>query len=95
MLVGTGVDVDFNQTKGLVGLAINQEEEAVDDTVSASLEFPFAAYKTSISRAQWNINAKTIAMKAGSLPVPPLPPKGCCQGEFESNAQTSSGGSRN
>ncbi len=27
------------------------------------MEFPFAAYKTSINRAQWNINTKTIAMK--------------------------------
>ncbi len=69
VLVGTGVDVDFNQTKGLVGLAINQDDQSVEDTVMASLEFPFAAYKTSISRAQWNINAKTIAMKAGTIPA--------------------------
>jgi len=74
VLVGTGVDVDFNQTKGLVGLAINQDGQFVDDTVTASLEFPFAAYKTSISRAQWNINAKTIAMKAGTIPAPATPP---------------------
>ncbi|MCX6213490.1 hypothetical protein [Spirosoma sp.] len=62
VLLGNGIDVDFNQTKGIVGLAINKRE-SLDDTVSASMEFPFAAYKTSINRAQWNINAKTIAMK--------------------------------
>ena len=62
ILLGNGIDVDFNQTKGIVGLAINKKE-SLDDTVSASMEFPFAAYKTNINRAQWNINAKTIAMK--------------------------------
>ncbi|GAB3731961.1 hypothetical protein [Spirosoma lituiforme] len=64
ILLGNGIDVDFNQMKGIVGLAINKKE-SLDDTVSASMEFPFAAYKTSINRAVWNINAKTIAMKAG------------------------------
>ncbi|WP_041616471.1 hypothetical protein [Spirosoma linguale] len=62
VLLGNGIDVDFNQAKGIVGLAINKRE-SLDDTVSASMEFPFAAYKTSINRAQWNINARTIAMK--------------------------------
>lgn len=62
ILLGNGVDVDFNQTKGIVGLAINKKE-SLDDTIQASLEFPFAAYKTNINRAQWNLNAKTIAMK--------------------------------
>lgn len=64
ILLGNGIDVDFNQTKGIVGLAI-KKNESLDDTVSASMEFPFAAYKTNINRAQWNINAKTIVMKAG------------------------------
>ena len=62
VLVGNGVDVDFNQMKGLVGLAINKKE-SLDDTTQASIDFPFAAYKTNISRAQWNLNAKTVAMK--------------------------------
>ncbi|GAB3039717.1 hypothetical protein [Spirosoma pulveris] len=62
ILLGNGIDVDFNQAKGIVGLAI-KKNESLDDTVSSSMEFPFAAYKTSINRAQWNINAKTIAMK--------------------------------
>lgn len=63
MLVGNGVDVDFNQAKGLVGLAITNKLQSISDTLGPSMEFPFAAYKTSINRAQWNINAKTIAMK--------------------------------
>ncbi|WP_338877133.1 hypothetical protein WBJ53_00370 [Spirosoma sp. SC4-14] len=64
VLLGKGIDVDFNQTKGIVGLAITANSTSIDDTVAASsLEFPFAAYKTNINRAQWNINAKTIAMK--------------------------------
>ena len=62
ILLGNGIDVDFNQVKGIVGLAINKKE-SLDDTVQANMEFPFAAYKTNINRAQWNINARTIAMK--------------------------------
>lgn len=62
MLLGNDVDVDFNQTKGIVGLAINKKQ-SFGDTLQSTMEFPFAAYKTSISRAQWNVNAKTIAMK--------------------------------
>ncbi|MFD2572447.1 hypothetical protein ACFSUS_17540 [Spirosoma soli] len=62
ILLGNDIDVDFNQTKGIVNLAINKEQ-SIDDTLGSSMEFPFAAYKTSINRAQWNINAKTIAMK--------------------------------
>ena len=65
ILLGNNIDVDFNQTKGIVGLAINKKAQSLDDTLQSSMEFPFAAYKTSISRAQWNINAKTIAMRAG------------------------------
>ncbi len=66
ILLGTSLDVDFNQVKGIVGLAINApKKEAITDTLMSSMEFPYAAYKTNINRAQWNINAKTIAMKAG------------------------------
>lgn len=64
VLLGNDIDVDFNQTKGIVSLAINKKS-SLDDTTRSSMEFPFAAYKTSINRAQWNVNAKTIAMKAG------------------------------
>lgn len=63
ILLGNDIDIDFNQTKGVVGLATNKKEQSLDDTLQSSLEFPFAAYKTSINRAQWNINAKTISMK--------------------------------
>ena len=62
MLLGTAIDVDFNQTKGLVGLAVIKNA-SISDTVQSSLEFPSASYKTNISKAQWNINAKTIAMR--------------------------------
>ncbi|GAB3952788.1 hypothetical protein GCM10028805_35330 [Spirosoma harenae] len=62
ILLGSDVDVDFNQTKGIVGIAINKKE-SIGDTIQPSMEFPSAAYKTNINRAQWNVNAKTIAMK--------------------------------
>lgn len=58
VLLGKNVDVDFNIVKGMVNITTNNTLETNSD-----LEFPFAAYRTSISRAQWNINAKTIAMK--------------------------------
>ncbi|MEZ0542903.1 hypothetical protein [Fibrella arboris] len=63
ILLGTGVDVDFDQVKGVVDLAINRDNRAVDDTLSSSMEFPYAAYRTNISKAQWNMKGKTIAMK--------------------------------
>ena len=63
ILLGNDIDVDFNQTKGIVGLATNKKEQSLTDTLQSSMEFPFAAYKTNINRAQWNINAKTIAMR--------------------------------
>lgn len=64
ILLGSGLDIEFNQTKGIVGLAINTpKNQSIADTAAANMEFPYAAYKTSINRAQWNINAKTIAMK--------------------------------
>ncbi|MEI7583757.1 MAG: hypothetical protein WCJ44_13840 [Runella sp.] len=58
ILLGKNVDVDFNLVKGLVGISTNKN--SLENT---SMEFPFTAYRTSINRAQWNINAKTIAMK--------------------------------
>jgi hypothetical protein len=62
ILLGKDLDVNFNQIKGIVGLAINKKE-SITDSISSSMEFPFAAYKTNINQAQWNLNAKTIAMK--------------------------------
>ncbi|RRA98750.1 hypothetical protein [Larkinella rosea] len=65
MLLGTKVDLDFNQVKGVVTIATNNSAaNSFSDTLMSSLEFPNAAYKTSISKAQWNIAAKTITMKA-------------------------------
>ncbi|WP_234736185.1 hypothetical protein [Tellurirhabdus bombi] len=61
MLLSTNVDVDFNQVKGIVTISTNAT--AVSDTVGSSLELPYAAYRTSINKAQWDIKAKTIAMK--------------------------------
>ncbi|MGM9509746.1 hypothetical protein ACS5NO_18570 [Larkinella sp. GY13] len=64
MLLGTKVDLDFNQVKGVVTIATNNATTSFSDTLLSSLEFPNAAYKTSISKAHWNIAAKTITMKA-------------------------------
>ena len=59
VLLGNNVDVDFNIVKGLVNIATNNK--SLEEI--SNLEFPSAAYRTSINRAQWNINAKTVAMK--------------------------------
>ena len=63
VLLGQNVDIDFNIVKGAVGIVSNNNTLEA----SSSVEFPFAAYRTSINRAQWNINAKTIAMKGDVL----------------------------
>ncbi|MBB5287551.1 hypothetical protein HNQ92_005715 [Rhabdobacter roseus] len=60
ILLGRNVDVDFNVAKGQVELATNATGFGAD---SSSLEFPYAAYRTSISKARWDINKKSIAMK--------------------------------
>jgi hypothetical protein len=63
VLVGTAVNVDFDQGKGLVDLAINLNNRSVEDTLTSSLLLPYAAYKTNINRAQWRIRDKTVAMR--------------------------------
>ncbi len=64
ILLGSDVNVDFNQVKNVVNLAMPARQgQSLDDTVNSVMEFPFAAYKTNIGRAQWNIAAKTIAMR--------------------------------
>jgi hypothetical protein len=60
ILLGKNVDVDFNVTKGLVDLTTDSKGFNSD---SSLFEFPYAAYRTSIDKARWNINNKTIAMK--------------------------------
>jgi hypothetical protein len=64
ILLGNDVNVDFNQVKNVVNLAMPVKKgQGIDDTLNPVMEFPFAAYKTNIGRAQWSIAAKTIAMR--------------------------------
>ncbi len=60
ILLGKNVDVDFNIAKNLVELSTTNVGFGTD---SSTLEFPYAAYRTSINKARWNIASKTIAMK--------------------------------
>lgn len=60
ILLGKNVDVDFNVIKGFVDLTTDSKGFSAD---SSLFEFPYAAYRTSIDKARWNINNKTIAMK--------------------------------
>ncbi|HEV7351228.1 hypothetical protein [Telluribacter sp.] len=60
ILVGKNVDVDFNVAKGQVELTTNANGFEAD---SSGLVFPYAAYRTSINKARWNITNKTVAMK--------------------------------
>lgn len=60
ILLGKNVDVDFNIARNLVELSTTGSGFGTD---SSTLEFPYAAYRTSINKARWNITNKTIAMK--------------------------------
>ncbi len=60
ILVGNNVDVNFNIAKNYADLTT---ESAGFGTDSSTMEFPYAAYRTSINKARWNIADKTIAMK--------------------------------
>lgn len=60
ILLGKNVDVDFNIAKNLADLSTTSSGFGTD---SSALEFPYAAYRTSINKARWNIANKTIAMK--------------------------------
>ncbi|TDB68965.1 hypothetical protein [Arundinibacter roseus] len=60
ILLGKNVNVDFNIAKNMVDLATAASGFGTD---SSTLEFPYAAYRTSISKARWNIAKKTIAMQ--------------------------------
>lgn len=60
ILLGQNVDVDFNIARNLVELSTVSSGFGTD---SSTLEFPYAAYRTSINKARWNIANKTIAMK--------------------------------
>ena len=60
ILLGKNVDVDFNIAKNLADLSTTSAGFGTD---TSALEFPYAAYRTSINKARWNIANKTIAMK--------------------------------
>ena len=59
-LLGNNMNVSFNLATGLVSIKTPKNLKLDDST---DLYFPYAAYKTSINNAEWNINKKTIAMK--------------------------------
>lgn len=60
VLLGRGVNIDFDITKNNASLVVKNEEFDVD---SSGFEFPHAAYRTSINEAVWDMNKKQIAMK--------------------------------
>ena len=61
VLLGKNVDVKFNVINSIVNIATNQGN--FNDSTGSTLEFPYAAYRTNIDRAEWNIKAKKISMK--------------------------------
>jgi hypothetical protein len=61
VLLGRNVDLNLNVTTGNAVLQLPKNREALSD--SAGLEFPYSAYRTTITRADWNVAAKTITMK--------------------------------
>jgi hypothetical protein len=61
VLLGRNMDLNLNVTTGNAVLQLPKNREFLSD--SAGLEFPYAAYRTTITRADWNVAAKTIAMK--------------------------------
>lgn len=60
VLFANFVNVDFNMGQGLVTI-----NTSTNPSLSgfASLEFPYAAYKTSINKAKWDIARKSIIME--------------------------------
>lgn len=62
VLLGKNVNVNFNVNTSIVNIATN-EGNFNDSTQQSSFEFPYAAYKTNIDRAEWNIKKKQISMK--------------------------------
>jgi hypothetical protein len=59
-LLGKTMDVSFNVAAGNASIQTPKGGDLAD---SSSVTFPYAAYKTSITRADWNVAAKTITMK--------------------------------
>jgi hypothetical protein len=62
VLLGKNVNVNFNVNNSIVNIATNQGN--FNDSTGSTLEFPYAAYKTNIDRAEWNIKNKKISMKS-------------------------------
>lgn len=60
VFLGKNVDVNFNIKNSLVNIATN--EGNFNDSTASTMEFPYAAYKTNINRAEWNIKDKKISM---------------------------------
>ncbi len=60
VLLGRNVDLNFNLTNNLV--SISTRKANIGDSLS-NLEFPYAAYRTNIDKAEWDINNKKINMK--------------------------------
>ena len=61
VLESQNVEIDFNIDKQIVD--ISPKNQNFNDSLSSSISFPNAAYKTTIDNAQWNIQRKTISMK--------------------------------
>lgn len=59
-LLGKNMNVSFNVATGLVSILTPLNTKIGDTT---NLIFPYSAYKTSINKAVWDINKKTITMK--------------------------------
>lgn len=60
VLFANFVNVDFNMAQGLVTINTSENPALAG---FASLEFPYAAYKTSINKAKWDIGKKSVLME--------------------------------
>jgi hypothetical protein len=60
ILFGKNVDLNFNVLTG--SSTISPLNADVLDTLTSSIEFPLAAYKTTIDKATWSIKDKKISM---------------------------------
>ncbi|MGR3811939.1 hypothetical protein [Jiulongibacter sp. NS-SX5] len=61
ILKGEKVKLNFDVERQIVN--ISPEDGDFNDTISASIAFPYAAYKTTIDNATWSIKEKKIRMQ--------------------------------
>jgi hypothetical protein len=61
VLESQNVEINFNIDEQMVD--ISPKKQSFNDSISSSISFPNAAYKTTIDNAQWNIQRKTISME--------------------------------